>query len=119
MITPEQAQNLATRWVGAWNAHDLDAILALYTDDFEMTSPYIVERGFDPSGTLKGKAAVGRYWGAALAKAPDLRFEPIRVLASPDSVALYYLSRGRHALEVFMLDGAGLIRKAIAHYADA
>ena len=32
---------LAQRYYAAWNAHDLDAIVALYADDIEFSSPYI------------------------------------------------------------------------------
>ena len=28
MISHEQAGRFATEWIGAWNAHDLDAIVA-------------------------------------------------------------------------------------------
>ena len=40
-------QKLATEWISAWNARDLERVLKLYTDDAEMTSPYIVTLGFD------------------------------------------------------------------------
>src|ERR1051326_2648113 len=29
----------ASDWIEAWNARDLDRVLTLYTDDFEMDSP--------------------------------------------------------------------------------
>jgi ketosteroid isomerase-like protein len=45
VIELEWARELATEWVAAWNSHDLERILAHYTDDFEMRSPLIVERG--------------------------------------------------------------------------
>ena len=44
MIDATFAQQFAEEWLRAWNAHHLEAILAHYTDDFEMSSPFIVER---------------------------------------------------------------------------
>lgn len=59
MITPEFASQFSQEWLSAWNGHDLEAILSHYAEDFEMISPYIVAITGEPSGTLKGKRAVG------------------------------------------------------------
>ena len=79
-MNQNQANEFAAKWIEAWNAHDLDRILSHYTDDFEMNSPLIAKRLAVPSGTLKGKAAVGEYWQGALRAYPDLRFELLKVL---------------------------------------
>lgn len=113
----EHAQQLAGRWIEAWNAHDLDRILALYAPEFTMASPYIEQIAGIPSGRLHGHPAVGAYWRKALTKYPDLNFELINVLAGPDSVVINYRSiGGRLAAEVFELDETGLIARAAAHY---
>lgn len=113
----EQAKILAQSWVAAWNAHDLPRILSHYTDDFEMTSPYIVQITGEANGTLRGKAAVGAYWGRALEKFPDLHFESLHVLHSSNSVTLVYQSnRSGLAAEVFFVNAEGKIHKAVAHY---
>jgi len=61
MITPEFAHRFAAEWIAAWNAHDLDRILAHYTEDIEMSSPIIRILADEPSGTLKGKPALRAY----------------------------------------------------------
>ena len=38
-LTKDAALNLANLWVAAWNAHDLDLIMAHYEDAVELTSP--------------------------------------------------------------------------------
>jgi ketosteroid isomerase-like protein len=117
-MTKEQATALAQSWVAAWNARDLLGVLGHYSDDFEMTSPYIVQLTGDASGTLRGKAAVGAYWQKALEKFPDLHFESQQVLYSPNSVTLVYQSnRSGLAAEVFFVGADGKIFKAVAHYA--
>jgi ketosteroid isomerase-like protein len=116
-MNSEQAKALAQSWLAAWNAHDLPRILAHYSDDFEMTSPYIVQLTGEASGTLRGKAAVGAYWQKALERFPELQFEPEQVLFSPGSVTLIYQSnRSGLAAEVFFVDAEGKIFKAVAHY---
>ena len=112
------AEHFATEWLSAWNAHDLPRILSHYADDFEMTSPVIVQLAGEPSGKLKGKAAVGAYWEKALKLIPDLHFELISVLTGIESVTLYYKgAKGRLAAEVFHFGADGKVVRAFAHYA--
>jgi hypothetical protein len=117
MISEEQAQRFGREWVEAWNAHDLDAVLSHYTDDFEMSSPLIVNFTGEASGTLRGKAEVGAYWKAALERIPDLHFELLEVLTGANSIVLYYKAVfGKLATEVMLLDDNGKVYKAMAHY---
>jgi hypothetical protein len=117
LIDSEFAERFAHEWIEAWNSHDLDRILAHYSDDFEFSSPKIVELMGEPSGRLAGKAAIRPYWAKALALVPDLKFELVTVLTGIGSVVLYYKSvNGRLAAEVFEFDGRGVVRKSAAHY---
>ena len=117
MLSRAFAERFAAEWIAAWNAHDLDAILAHYTDDFVMSSPRIAEIAGEPSGTLSGKPAVAAYWRTALDRLPTLRFELVTTLVGADSVTLYYRSTRGLAAEVFFFDAAGKVTRAAAHYA--
>jgi ketosteroid isomerase-like protein len=117
MISLTQAQTFAQEWVDSWNSHDLDRIMSHYSDDFEMTSPFIVMMANEPAGTLKGKEKVRAYWARALERLPDLHFDLIEVLVSVDSITIYYHAvLGKRAAEVFFLDGKGKVTRAFAHY---
>ena len=112
------AEHFAADWTDSWNAHDLDRILSHYADDFEMTSPVIIQLAGEPSGTLRGKDVVRAYWSKALQLIPDLRFELISVLVGIGSVTINYRgARGRLAAEVFHFGPEGKVVKAFAHYA--
>ena len=100
MIDEKLARAFAAEWIDAWNAHELDRVLVHYADDFEMRSPLIVTIAGEPSGCLKGKAAVRAYWRKGLQLLPDLHFELVSILAgvfrfSPDrtvvEVSVHYL----------------------------
>ncbi|MFN3407719.1 MAG: nuclear transport factor 2 family protein [Limisphaerales bacterium] len=120
MISSKQAGQFAASWIAAWNAHDLDRILQHYTDDFEMRSPKIAFFVGEPSGKLRGKAAVGAYWKRALELRPDLHFRLLEVCVGVDSVCLRYESLdGKPAVEWFEFNDAFQIRRAAAHYGDA
>lgn len=117
MIARSFAEHFAADWIKSWNAHDLERILSHYTDDFEMTTPRIVDVVGDASGKLKGKERVGTYWAKSLALSPDLHFELISILTGVDSITLYYKNhRGQFAAEVFHFNAEGKVEKALAHY---
>jgi ketosteroid isomerase-like protein len=117
MISIDQAQQFGQEWVDSWNSHDLDRILSHYADDFQMTSPFIVTMMNEPTGTIKGKEKVRAYWAQALERLPDLHFDLIEVLASVDSITVYYNAvLGKRAAEVLFLDDNGKVRRAVAHY---
>jgi len=112
-MNAEQANELARSCIDAWNNHDMDAILAHYTDDFEMTTPYIVSIMNDPTGTLKGKQAVGDYWRKALTVYPDLHFKLENVYATLHAVGITYRSvNDRQVLEVLLFNAEGKVHKA-------
>jgi ketosteroid isomerase-like protein len=111
------AEHFAADWIGSWNAHDLRRVLSHYADDFEMSSPVIIQVAAERSGTLRGKAAVGAYWAKALELIPDLHFELISVLVGVTSITLYYKgTRGRLAAEVFHFGARQMVSRAFAHY---
>jgi ketosteroid isomerase-like protein len=120
VISRNQARELAVEWIAAWNAHDLERILSHYSDDFEMSSPLIVEREGIASGTLKGKAAIRPYWQKGLDARPPLRFELQDVLVGVDTIAIYYRSvtRNRMVAEILRVNAGGSIVSAAAVYAD-
>ena len=117
MLDTAWARQFAEDWIDSWNTHDLDRILAHYAEDFEMSSPLIVERMNEPSGTLKGKAAIRPYWQMGLAAIPPLKFELIKVLVGIDSITLYYRRmNGKMAAEVLIFNAQGQVIKGMAHY---
>ncbi len=53
----------------------------------------------------------------ALERIPDLHFELIEVLASVNSIAIYYHAvLGKRAVELLFLDNHGKVARGIAHY---
>jgi len=117
MITHEWANQFARDWIDAWNAHDLDRVLAHYTADFEMSSPYTAKFAGEPSGTLRGRERVRAYWQNALTQFPDLHFELTGVFTGADSIAIHYRGvQGKQVVEVLFFDATKKAYKALAHY---
>ena len=117
MIEKGFAEKFALDWIESWNSHDLDRILSHYSDQFEMSSPKIIQIAGESSGTLKGKESVGNYWAKALDLLPDLRFELIALMIGVNSLTLTYKgARGQMEAEVFHFGPDHKVSKAYAHY---
>ncbi len=119
MLTREFADHFADDWIASWNAHDLARILAHYHEDFRMASPRIAVVAGEPSGVLRGKAAVGAYWARALALQPQLRFELLHTLVGADSLVLVYRGPRGTSAEHFEFDERLQVVRASAHYLPA
>ena len=115
-LTKEFAQHFAEDWIASWNSHDLERILAHYTENFEMSSPLIVQLMGEPTGTLKGKAAIRDYWGKALARIPNLHFDLTEVQVGASSLVIQYHGPRGPSAEVFWFDAENKVCRAAAHY---
>jgi len=117
MIDKEWAQKFANDWIDSWNAHNMDRILSHYTDDFEMSSPLIVERLGLPEGKLKGKDAVRDYWQHGLSMNPPLSFKLIDVLVGINEITIYYSNVGRRIVaETLFFNASGKVTHGFAQW---
>ena len=114
---PSQLAALGRIWVEAWNARDLEGLLALYDDAAVMTSDRIPALGFGADGTVRGKDALRAYWSKALGLLPELHFSLIDVYVSPDSLVVFYANeRGKKICEYLRVNDAGLIVQGSANH---
>jgi hypothetical protein len=117
VIDQERADRFAAEWIAAWNAHDLDAIVAHYADDVTFASPFVAALTGEESGVIRGRAALRDYFRRGLEAYPDLRFDLHAALPGVSSVALHYASvGGRTAIETMELDAEGAVVRVAAHY---
>ncbi len=118
-FTAQTAHHFAQEWINAWNARDLDRVLAHYTDDVELSSPFVAEVAGNPSGVVRGKPALRDYWRKALAQYPDLRFILISVGVGVSSISIRYRSvLDLIATEVLTFNASGKISRASVHYTE-
>jgi ketosteroid isomerase-like protein len=84
---------IAEAWHAAFEARDLDALLALYADDATHQSPKIRALHPETGGKLVGKPAMRAWWADSFARLPSLRYIQTAITADPDSVLLEYIRR--------------------------
>ena len=118
MLSVGFARRFADSWFAAWNAHDLDAMMAHYAQGIQHSSPFIARYNNDPEcAALQGIAAVRDYFGRALERNPTLRFDPVHVALGVDTVSLVYRRMtGEVASETFFFDADGKVVRSISHY---
>jgi hypothetical protein len=116
-VTKEEARKLANEWVAAWNAHDLDLIMAHYEDEVELTSPVAARLLGKPDGKVVGKANLRAYFQRGLGAFPELQFRLEDVLWGLNSVVLYYANqKGARTAEFMELSPAGKVARVVANY---
>jgi hypothetical protein len=117
MLEEKQARELARHWVEAWNAHDLDAIMAHYAESVVLVSPVAVRLLGNPFGTVSERDALRSYFALGLKAYPQLRFDLLDVMWGLNSVVLYYANqRGSKTGEFMELDSTGKVCRVVANY---
>jgi hypothetical protein len=105
--------------LAAWNTHDLQQILAYYSEDVELSSPFVAKLTGQSESSVRGKSALRDYFARGLKAYPTLRFDFIRLYAGVRSCVLEYHSvNGMRAAELMEFDEQGKVRRVLAHYAD-
>jgi len=86
-------QSFAAAWLAAWNAHDVEAVLAHFHEDAVFTSPFAASLFPESGGRLAGKQAIRDYWTAGLARVPDLRFTLDTLFVGMDCLVIAYVNQ--------------------------
>lgn len=82
---------IAKRWLEAFNARDLDRLLALYADDAVHFSPKLRVSQSSTKGEIRGKAALRAWWADCFERLPGLRYEARSLTADAERVWMEYL----------------------------
>lgn len=117
MVTKEEAWKLAEEWAAAWNAHDLERIMAHYEEGVELTSPVAAQLLGIPGGKVVGKANLRAYFQKGLAAYPELQFRLEDVFWGVSSVVLVYKNqKGTRTAEFMELSAGGKVARVVANY---
>jgi hypothetical protein len=118
MSTPDP-KTFSEKWVEAWNAHDIEAVLEHFHDDVVFTSPVAARVMPDTGGVVAGKDSLRHYWATALKSLPDLHFEVIGCYRGQSTLVINYRNHlGGLVNEVLTFDDAGLVREGHGTYLE-
>src|SRR5437763_2311154 len=108
-----EVQELAVRYGAAWAEHDLDAIMAMHTED----AVFHLHGGGEPA---VGRVAVREAFAAGMAQWPDIHFERTSVYIGDDHFVTQYRMKattpdGRRLVcdgaDVFSVENGQVARK--------
>ena len=80
----------ATEWAEAWNAHDIERVLAHFHDDAVFSSPFAGRIVPESGGRLVGKTAIRDYWTTGIRLIPNLHFTIEEVFVGIDHLVILY-----------------------------
>ena len=96
-------------WVAAWNAHDVEAVLAHFHDDVVFTSPTAARVVPTSGGVTRGKQALREYWTEGLKLMPDLHVTVERVFAGVGVLVLTYRNQAGGLVDEVLVFSDGLV----------
>ncbi|MCW3121242.1 MAG: hypothetical protein JWQ38_734 [Flavipsychrobacter sp.] len=82
---------IATKWFAAFNEHDLEQLLSLYSDDAQHYSPKLKIRQPETNGLVTSKPALRAWWRDSFDRLPTLQYEPTSFTANNDRVFMEYI----------------------------
>jgi ketosteroid isomerase-like protein len=89
-MSAERNKEIAQAWFRAFNAHDLEELLALYDDNAKHYSPKLKIRQPETAGFITGKDQLRLWWKEAFSRLPSLRYEPQKFTADDAQVFMEY-----------------------------
>jgi steroid delta-isomerase-like uncharacterized protein len=92
-MTEHPLQTMIDAYNAAWNRHDVDAILALHTEDS-------VFENHSSGGRAVGPAAIREVIAGVFATFPDIRFELRRLYLRDDLIVQEWTATATHARPV-------------------
>jgi hypothetical protein len=116
-LQPAFARGFAQDWIDSWNSHDLERILAHYSDEILLSSPVALKL-LNGDGTVRGKVGLEEYFRRGLQTYPGLRFDLVETLWGTETIVICYINnvRGSKTAEVMLMNPAGKIGRVWANY---
>lgn len=115
-----ELKKTAHAWFAAFNAHDLEMLLALYDEQAEHYSPKLKVHQPATHGLIKGKPALRAWWADAFKRLPQLHYELIQLTAEGEQVFMEYLRHtpGEEDLrvgEVLVIKNGKIVASRVYH----
>ena len=92
-MEPQELENIATKWLEAFNTHDLEKLLALYHNNARHFSPKLKIRKPETNGLVTGKEALREWWKDAFDRLPTLNYQATTLTANTDRVFMEYIRK--------------------------
>jgi hypothetical protein len=83
--------SIANKWFDAFNEHNLEKLLALYSNTAQHYSPKLKIRSPETRGLITGKDALHNWWKDSFERLPSLKYVPQNFIANDSSIFMEYI----------------------------
>jgi hypothetical protein len=113
-------EKLALNWIAAFNAHDIEKLLALYAEDAVHFSPKLKVRLPETNGWISGKPALRSWWEDAFLRLPTLHYELKNLIVNNEQLLMEYLRKvpgevDMMVAEILEINNGSIIRSRVYH----
>lgn len=111
---------IAEKWFEAFNRHQLEDLLSLYSEDAEHYSPKLKVRQPETNGLIKGKDQLRAWWSDSFENLPSLRYYPNFIIQEGNKIFMEYLRKvdGQEDLvvgELLMIESGKIVASKVYH----
>ena len=89
----QEIEQIALKWFEAFNTHNLEKLLSLYSDAARHFSPKLKVRKPETNGWVIGKNALRDWWQDAFDRLPTLNYTVTSLTANNDRVFMEYIRK--------------------------
>lgn len=120
MTQTEQNKQIALNWIKAFNDHDLEKLLQLYSEDAVHFSPKLKIKQPETNGWIAGKSALRNWWAGAFEKLPSLHYQLENLIINDKQLLMEYLRKvdGEEEMmvaEILEIDENKIVRSRVYH----
>jgi hypothetical protein len=117
---PLVPRELAERWLLSFNAHDVDALVALYASDAVHHSPKLRAAHPETEVRVVGRQRLHDWWAESFSRLPGLRYRLLALTADHERAVLEYLrelpgSEPLRVAEVFVCRAGQIVESFVYH----
>ena len=95
---------IAHRWFDAFNEHDLEKLLSLYSDIAHHYSPKLKIQQPETQGLIKGKAELRHWWQGAFDRLSTLHYKLISLTANENRVFMEYVRQVADEMDMLVAE---------------
>ena len=88
-----EIEKIALKWFEAFNTHDLEKLLSLYSNTAKHFSPKLKIRKPETNGLVIGKDALRDWWQDAFNRLPSLNYTVTSLTANNNRVFMEYVRK--------------------------
>ena len=86
-------EEIALKWLEAFNKQDIEKLITLYSDDAVHYSPKLKILQPETMGFIKGKSHLKQWWVDAFERLPQLHYQLIILTANDKAVCIEYVRK--------------------------